>query len=264
MVLLCPLGVKSLLLGAMLMLFFVMPSILWILAIWLESGYLKASPSFRRFTWDVSYSLGADLTDSHHFENESFDFGVPISPSEFQWGVEIVRLFQPSWQDDRNRGMWFLPSFAEETLRGTQTMLADRSKLYGLAFVQVSRSIFTMDMAKYQLFGLNHLLEQGILDFKSLSPRKLEAIQLALGLTSKKLLKTLAISNNRPEVRLSNFSPLIPDGLWLASLCVVLFVISSYYWSLYFGVHSAFNHFIELTLSFFAFLSVYSFIVLLS
>ncbi len=158
-------------------------------------------------------SLGADVTESHHFENESFDFDVPVSPSEFQWGVEIVRLFQPSWQDDQRRGIWSIPTTVEKTLRSTPDLLAERRNVYGSAFSSNSRSVFSRDLIKRQLFALNRLLEQGIQDFKSLSPRKLKAIQLTLGLSSKKLPKTLAVEKNRLEVKLSNLDSPIPLGL---------------------------------------------------
>ena len=183
-----------------------------ILSFWLESGCLKDFVSFR-YIWDVICSLGADITESHHFENERFDFDVPISPAEFQWGVELVWLFQPSWQDDHRRGMWSLPSSVEETLRNAPALLSDRQKIYGTNFISISRSVFILDLAKYQLVAINHLMDQGILDYKSLSPRKLKAIQLALGLSSKKLPKTLAISKNRLEVKLSNLNPPIPSSL---------------------------------------------------
>ncbi len=49
-----------------------------ILTFWLESGCLKDFPSFR-YIWEVQCSLGADITESHHFENESFYFEVHIS-----------------------------------------------------------------------------------------------------------------------------------------------------------------------------------------
>ncbi len=141
------------------------------MAFWLESGCLKDFPSFR-YIWDVICSLCADITESHHFETESFDFDVPISPSEFQWGVEIVRLFQSSWQEDTSRGQWSLPSSVEETLRRTPDLLLARRNLFGSNYVSISRSIFIRDLTKFQLFAVNHLINQGILDFKSLSPRK--------------------------------------------------------------------------------------------
>ena len=109
--------------------------------------------------------------------------------------------------------MWSLPSSVEDALRHTPTMLADRQEIYGTEFVPISRSVFTRDLATYQLTAVNQLMDQGILDYKSLSPRKLKAIQLALGLSSKNLPKTLAISKNRLEVRLSNLSPPIPSSL---------------------------------------------------
>ena len=75
-----------------------------VLSFWLDSGCLVDYPSYR-IMWDVLCSLGADITESHHFENDSFCFDVPVTAAEFQWGVEIVRLFQPQWQDDQNRGL---------------------------------------------------------------------------------------------------------------------------------------------------------------
>ena len=99
-----------------------------ILSFWLVSGCLKDFASFR-YIWDVLCSLGADITESHHFESERFDFDVPISPAEFQWRVELVRLFQPSWQDDRRRGMWTLTSSVEEVLQHTPILLSDRLKI---------------------------------------------------------------------------------------------------------------------------------------
>ncbi len=122
----------------------------------------------------------------YHFESEKFDFDRPISPAEFQWGIEIVRIFQPSWQDNRNRGMWTLPSSVEATLRHTPTMLADRQKVFVSEFSSISRSVFTRELATYQLVAINHLMDQRTLDFKSLKPRRLNDIHLALGLSSKK------------------------------------------------------------------------------
>ena len=87
--------------------------------------------------------------------------------------------------------MWTLPSSVEEVLQHTPVLLSDRLKIYGTEFTAISRSVFTRDLTTYQLAAVNHLMDQGILDYKSLSPRKLKAIQLALGLSSKKLPKTL-------------------------------------------------------------------------
>ncbi len=58
-----------------------------ILAFRLESGCLKDFPSFR-YIWVLYYvhvpcSLGSDITESHHFESEKFNFDFPISPAEF-------------------------------------------------------------------------------------------------------------------------------------------------------------------------------------
>ncbi len=57
------------------------------LTFWLDSGCLTDFPSYQ-IIWDVLCSMGADITESHHFENEYFDFNICVSPSEFQWGVE--------------------------------------------------------------------------------------------------------------------------------------------------------------------------------
>ena len=156
------------------------------LTFWLDSGCLTDFPSYR-IMWDVLCSMGADITESHHFENEYFDFDVCVSPSKFQWGVEIVRLFQPSWQDDKNRGVWVLPTKVEEHLHRTGSKVAERHLLYGENFNSIREKVFERELATYQLKAVERLIEQGINSFKDLSPRKLRAIQLTLGLTEKKL-----------------------------------------------------------------------------
>ncbi len=182
------------------------------LTFWLDSGCLNDFPSYR-IMWDVLYSMSADITDSHHFENESFDFSVPISPAEFHWGVEIVRLFQPSWQDEKNRGVWVLPSQVEAHLRKTVSKVSDCHALYGDAFTLISQRIFERDLLSFQLKAVNHLLEQGVENFKDLSPRKLRAIQLALGLVEKKLPKTLVLVKNRLDSKHSDLRTQIPAVL---------------------------------------------------
>ncbi len=42
-----------------------------------SSGCLNDFPSFR-VMWDVLCSMGADITESHHFATDSFDFDVPV------------------------------------------------------------------------------------------------------------------------------------------------------------------------------------------
>ena len=74
--------------------------------------------------------------------------------------------------------------------------------MFGFSFHPILRSIFTREWAKFELFAVNHLINQGILDFKTLSSRKLKDCQLALGLSSKKTVKTLAVVENRLEVKL--------------------------------------------------------------
>ncbi len=53
------------------------------LTFWLDSGCLNDFPSFRVMC-DVLCSMGADITEPHHFETDRFDFDVPVIPSEFQ------------------------------------------------------------------------------------------------------------------------------------------------------------------------------------
>ena len=96
---------------------------------WLESPCLSSSPSFRCI-WNVLFSLGADVTESHHFEEEKFDFHVSVLPSEFQWGVELVRLYQPSWQDELNRGTWKLPAGIEDHLSGVSRRVRERGTVF--------------------------------------------------------------------------------------------------------------------------------------
>ena len=117
------------------------------MAFWLESGCLKDFPSFR-YIWDAICSLCADITESHHFESESFDFDVPISPSGFQWGVERVRLFQPSWQADTSRGHWSLPLSVEKPLRKIHELLLARRSLFGSYYGSISKSVFIRDLTK--------------------------------------------------------------------------------------------------------------------
>ena len=100
-----------------------------ILSFWLESPCLSSSPSFRCI-WNVLCSLGADVTASHHFEEEKFDFHVSVLPSEFQWGVELVRLYQPSWQDELNRGTWKLPAGIEDHLSGVSRRVRERGTVF--------------------------------------------------------------------------------------------------------------------------------------
>ena len=57
------------------------------------------------------------------------------------------------------------------------------------------------------------LIEQGIDSFKDLSPRKLRAIQLALGLVERKLPKTLALVKNRWEAKLAGLKAQLPNNL---------------------------------------------------
>ena len=182
------------------------------LTFWLDSGCLTDFPSYQ-IMWYVLCSMGADITESHHFENESFDFGVCVSSAEFQWGVEIVRLFQPSWQDDKNRGVWTLPAKVEEHLCSTESKVAERSLLYGENFNSIRTKMFDRDLAKYQLKAVERLIEQGIDSFNDLSPRKLRAIQLTLGLVEKKLPKTLALVRNRLESHLASLASQIPEKL---------------------------------------------------
>ncbi len=82
--------------------------------------------------------------------------------------------------------MWSLSSSVEDVLLHTPEMLADRQKIYGMKFIPLCRSVFTRDLATYQLAAVNHLMDQEIIDYKSLGHHKLKAIQLAIGLTSKK------------------------------------------------------------------------------
>ncbi len=72
-----------------------------VLSFWLESSCSSSSPSYRCI-WNVLCSLGTDVTESHHYEDEKSDFSVSVLPAEFQWGIELVRLHQPSWQDNLN------------------------------------------------------------------------------------------------------------------------------------------------------------------
>ena len=163
--------------------------------------------------WDVLCSLLADITGSHLFENDSFDFDIPESAAEFRWGVEIVRLFLPSWQDEKNRGVWNIPVQVENHLRQTSSKVAERKALFGPDFRCTLKKIFDRDLATYQLIAVNHVVEQGVENFKDLSPRKLRAPQLALGLLEKKLSKTLTLIKNRLESKLSDVVGQIPEGL---------------------------------------------------
>ena len=68
-------------------------------------------------------------------------------------------------------------------------------------------------MYQLQLTSLTDLMVQGIREFKSLSPRKLRAIQLVLSMSSRKLPKTLDLVKNRIELSLSNLLKELPQHL---------------------------------------------------
>ncbi len=183
-----------------------------ILSFWLETSCLSLAPSYRCI-WNVLCSLGADVTESHHFEEEKFDFPVPVLPAEFQWGVELVRLHQPSWQDNSNREVWKLPDGVEAHLSKVSQRVKERRDLYGSDPARVLLSLLYRDLLQLQLHAIDDLMSQGIKEFKSLSPRKLRAIQLALSLPSSKLPKTLEIARNKLESTLSTLLAELPSPL---------------------------------------------------
>ncbi len=74
-------------------------------------------------------------------------------------------------------------------------------------------SLLQRDMLQFQLDAVVNLLSQGIKDFKSLSPRKLTAIQLALSVPSRKLPKTLDLVKNRLESELATLLRDLPKHL---------------------------------------------------
>ena len=88
--------------------------------------------------------------------------------------------------------MWSIPAQVERHLRQTSAKVAEWKALYGSDFSGVVKKVFSRELARYQLIAVNHLLEQGVENFKDLSSRKLTALQLTLGLLEKKLPKTLA------------------------------------------------------------------------
>ena len=169
-----------------------------ILSFWLETPCFSLAPSYRCM-WNALCSLGADVTESHHFEEEKFDFPVSVLPAEFQWGVQLVRLHQPSWPDNSNRGVWKLPDGVESHLSGVSQRAKERRDLYGPDPAEVLLSLLHRDLLQLQLRAIDDLIRQGIKDFKSSSPRKLKAIQLVLSLPSSKLPKTLEIAKNKLE-----------------------------------------------------------------
>ena len=179
---------------------------------WLETSCLSLAPSYSCI-WNVLCSLGADVTESHHFEEEKFDFPVSVLPAEFQWGVELVRRHQPSWQDNSNRGVWKWPNGVEAHLLGVSQRVKEWRDLYGSDPARVLLSLLHRDLLQLQLRAIDDLISQGIKDFKSLSPRKLRAIQLALSLPSSKLPKTLEIAKNKLESTLSTLLAELPRHL---------------------------------------------------
>ncbi len=122
-------------------------------------------------------------------------------------------VWRPSWQDDKNRGVWVLPAKVEEHLHRTGSKIAERRLLYGENFNSIREKVFERELATYQLKEVERLIELGINSFKDLSPRKLRAIQLTLGLTEKKLPKALALVKNRLDSQLSILAIQIPDKL---------------------------------------------------
>ncbi len=176
-----------------------------IMKFWIESTSLTNAPSFRCI-WDnlpTVCVLGADVTESQHFENENIDFDVHVSPAEFQWGVEIVRLHQSSWQDEKDRGVWRIPPDVETHLRALPEKIEERKLLHGDKFLDVQKLLFERDLIQYQLRALRRLQEQGVSTYSDLSPRKLRAIQLVLGIFSQKMPTTLELSKARLERRLA-------------------------------------------------------------
>ncbi len=125
----------------------------------------------------------------------------------------MIRLFQTSWQDDKNRGTWTLPAQVENHLRKTGSKVANRRLLYGDGFLDVIHKLFERDIASLQLEAVMNLIEEGIDSFKDLSPRKLRAIQLALGLVERKLPKTLVLVKNRLEAKLAGLKAELPNNL---------------------------------------------------
>ncbi len=99
----------------------------------------------------------------------------------------------------------------EEHLLRTGSKVAERHLLYGENFNSIREKVFERELATYQLRAVERLIEQGINSFKDLSPRKLRAIQLTLGLTEKKLPKTLALVKNRLDSQLSAPASQIPE-----------------------------------------------------
>ncbi len=71
------------------------------------------------------------MTELNYYEEEKFEFPVAVVPAEFQWGVELVRLHQPSWQDNQIRGVWSLPSGVEDHLSNFSQRINERFELYG-------------------------------------------------------------------------------------------------------------------------------------
>ncbi len=100
----------------------------------------------------------------------------------------------------------------EDHLRLTDSKVASRRAIYGKHSCAIVKKIAERDLASYQLVGVNHLLPQGLDSFLGLSPRKLWAVQLTLGIVERKLPKTLTIVKKRRDTKLAELVAELPNG----------------------------------------------------
>ncbi len=106
-----------------------------------------------------------------------------------------------------------MPEGVEDHLAKITQSIRERHELYGPEPSKTFLSLLHGDMLQLQLRAINDLLLQGIKEFKSLSPRKLKAIQLALSIPSAKLPKTLELAKNKLEFNLSSLLSELPKHL---------------------------------------------------
>ena len=55
-------------------------------------------------------------------------------------------------------------------LRQASVKVAEQKALYGTDFSGMVKKIFSHDLARYQLAAVDHLIEQGVMNFRELSP----------------------------------------------------------------------------------------------
>ncbi len=106
-----------------------------------------------------------------------------------------------------------MPSGIEEHLSNVSQRVLDRYERYGSDPAKTLLSLLQRDMLQLQLDAIVNLMAQGIREFKSLSLRKLRAIQLALSMSSRKLPKTLELVKNRLESSLATLLGELPKHL---------------------------------------------------